>query len=58
MLDMANKQILPAAIKYDKRIMWILYCKESFIGIEGGAEEKLYADFLDITNSLMKRFPF
>ena len=57
MLDMANKQILPAAIKYTKELCDTVIAKKA-IGIEGGAEEKLVRRLSDITNSLMKRFPF
>ena len=51
MLDMANKQILPAAIKYTKELCDTVIAKKA-IGIEGGAEEKLVRRLSDITNSL------
>ncbi len=51
MLDMANKQILPSAIKYTKELCDTVIAKKA-VGIEGGAEEKLLYRLSNITNGL------
>jgi glutamine synthetase len=51
MVDMARKQIIPAAMKYTKEICDAVASKKS-IGLAGGAEEKLAARLASMTSSL------